>query len=389
MKPIHENIDQMLPYGELLRGFAAQTTISKGELKSLLKNRGIFLNNNDKESSVPCISTLLLSPTEFEKLKEHQNTREDNLKKSSSRIELQTDIVLLDSLPEIDELLASVTSEYINYKLTSPPRYVVNSAYPDKVEVHFEIERYDLNKSWFESKNIFTGSLQIEKLSDSEISVTKSYTSFESEEVANKFQNFFVQHLKTVGAVKQETEIKRILFKDFTNKDRIHFFWSLTSRMEGIYFEFVDIEDMEFRPDETNALPEKIDWMAKKKELILKGTDIHNTFFIREESYYPYLQFWALVARFKFNYNGSLGSCVVNFLFRDFDFKEGESEFEINISSFVPENSSLGLRERYELKQILLNLLERKKNEIYRSFIPRSTVTAVVTSSDGTVVTEA
>lgn len=368
MKKVHENIDQMLPYGELLRGFATQSSISKGELKKVLRGRGIFFKNNEKEEMVPCLSTIMLSPSEFETLKECQNNREDNPKKSSSRLLIETNFSFVDFVPNIEELQTVVSTQFTNYQLTKVPEIIIDGNSSNKMTIGFEIERFDWNKSWYETKNIFTGSLTVEKVSDNELSITKSYTSDESEEVANKFQNFFVQHLKTSGIVNPESELKRILFKDFTNQQRIAFFWRLTSQMEGIYFEFVDIEDMEFRPDESQTLPEKIDWMAKKRELILKGTEIHNTFFIKEVAYYPYLQFWGIDAKFKFNVGNEKGVCIVNFLFKDFLQKEADAEFEINISSLSSENNLLNQKQKNDLKKKLLDLFEKRKNDIYQSF---------------------
>lgn len=66
MKTQHKDIDKFLPYGELIRGFANQSYLSKSDLKKSLRKRGIFFTNSEKETLVPCISTLLLSPAEFD-----------------------------------------------------------------------------------------------------------------------------------------------------------------------------------------------------------------------------------------------------------------------------------------------------------------------------------
>ena len=362
-----ENIDQMLPYGELLRGFVTQASVSKGEIKKVLRGRGVFFRNNEKEDMVPCLSALLLSPSEFEALKECQNTREDNLKKSSGRIAWNSEAQIIEVLPTPIEFQNVIGFDSVNYKLTKTPQVVFEPKNNNKATVSFELERYDMNKSWYESTNIFQGFLTIEKFTDQEIVITKSYTSSESEEVANKFQSFLVQHLKHIKVVDKDSELKKILFKDFTNEQRIIFFQRLTSQMDGTHFEFKDIEDIEFRPDETLALPEPIEWMAKKKELILKGSDIHNTFFIKELVYHPHLQFWGLEAKFKYSYSGTNGSCVVNFLFKDFIIEEDDSEFEINISGISPEATNLSQKQKTDLKQKLLELLEGRKNEIYQA----------------------
>lgn len=358
----------MLPYGELLRGFASQGSISKGEMKKVLRGRGVFFKNNEKEDMVPCLTTLLLSPSEFDILKDCQNTREDNPKKSSSRIELDNTTISMEHLPKVEELQGLIASEYNNYELTKPPEIIIDKSNLEKFELTFEIERYDLNKSWYESKNVFTGGLLFEKVSDGELLITKSYTSPETEDVANRYQNLFIQHFKSTGIVKVDSILKKILFGDFANASRIQFFFKLTTQMDGLYFNFIDVEDMEFRPDENETLPEGIEWMEKKKALIMKGEGIHNTSFLRELTYHPFLQVWGLEAKYKYEYSGVKGTCIVNYVFRDFNEKQGRSEFEINISSINYDESSLSFKQKMDIKQGLLGILDKRKNDLYKSF---------------------
>ena len=49
----HKDIDKFIPYGEMLRGYANQNIISNAEIHRILKERGIFTLNQEKEYTVP------------------------------------------------------------------------------------------------------------------------------------------------------------------------------------------------------------------------------------------------------------------------------------------------------------------------------------------------
>lgn len=370
MKTQHKDIDKFLPYGELIRGFANQSYLSKSDLKKSLRKRGIFFTNSEKETLVPCISTLLLSPAEFDDLRTCQNTREDNIKKNTSRLEWNSDKSIIDTLTDFS-FQNIIPDDGINFWFNSEPSISVLDKNQNTIAIDYEIERHDLNKSWYESKNIFKGRIVVEKVDDNEIKFIKSYTSFESNFVAENIQRSLVQHFKAINIVQEDKELKKILFGDFSNEDRIVFFYRLSSYMQNsIYFTFKDIINMEFKPDDNVPLPKQIDWMENKSALKLKGNQIHDTFFIREKEYHPNLQFWEMESSFDFTYQQHKGSCNVVFSFRDFPTKGNNAEFEINISNFSLENGSdYSTKDKSHIKNALLDLFEAKKDDTYRNFL--------------------
>src|SRR5690606_19171848 len=370
MKIQHKDIDKFLPYGELIRGFANQSYLSKSDLKKSLRKRGIFFTNSEKETLVPCISTLLLSPAEFDDLRECQNTREDNVKKNTSRLEWNSDKSIIDTLTDLS-FQNIIPDDGINFWFNSEPNISVLDKNQNTIAIDYEIERHDLNKSWYESKNIFKGRIVVEKVDDNEIKFIKSYTSSESNFVAENIQRSLVQHFKAINIVQEDKELKKILFGDFSNEDRIVFFYRLSSYMQNsIYFTFKDIINMEFKPDDNVPLPKQIDWMENKSALKLKGNQIHDTFFIREKEYHPNLQFWEMESSFDFTYQQHKGSCNVVFSFRDFPTKGNNAEFEINISNFSLENGSdYSTKDKSQIKNTLLDLFESIKDDTYRNFL--------------------
>ncbi|WP_309607472.1 hypothetical protein [Flavobacterium sp.] len=146
MKQVHQHIDKILPYGELMRGFANQNYISKSDLKKFLRNRGIFFNYSEKENLVPCISTLILSPSEFDVLRDFQNSKEDNTKKNTSRIEWNSDKSLVEAFENFD-FKDLIPDEGVNFWFSKEPTITIQEENKNKVVIDFEIERNDLRES--------------------------------------------------------------------------------------------------------------------------------------------------------------------------------------------------------------------------------------------------
>jgi hypothetical protein len=369
MKQEHKHIDKILPFGELMRGFSNQSHITKYDLKSFLNKKGVFFSKTSKENLVPCISTLLLSPTEFDSLRELQNTREDNVKKNTSRLEWNSEKPIYNALSDF-EFKELIPNEGVNYQLRAEPIISLIDNDLDRVLIEYEIERNDLNKSWYESTNVFKGKIELQKASDDEIRIIKSYTSSESNDIGNNLQKSLVTHFKKKHFVEKEKELIKILFGDFSNEDRIVFFYRLSTNTKSSYFEFKDIINMEFKPDDNFPLPTEIDWMNNKSQLKLRGNQIHDTFFIRDQKFHKNLQFWEMESSFKFTRGNHEGNCNVVFLFRDFIEKGNQAEFEITISNFSLINSSdYSNKHKNQVKNEILDLFETIKDETYRNFI--------------------
>lgn len=90
MEKIQENINRFLPFGESLRAILQHDSIKDRERRQLLRMKGIFVNSSDEESTFPNLLTSLLSPTEFEFLKDRLQAKEDRDKTITRTLEWET-----------------------------------------------------------------------------------------------------------------------------------------------------------------------------------------------------------------------------------------------------------------------------------------------------------
>ena len=97
---VEENqIKDILPTGDQLRAMISQSFLTGKNLRDLLQSKGVFIDENDKNKSVPLLMTSILSPNEFKTLVENQTTKEEKFKVNTLTIPCKTDKKLLEVIP--------------------------------------------------------------------------------------------------------------------------------------------------------------------------------------------------------------------------------------------------------------------------------------------------
>jgi hypothetical protein len=365
-----EDIDQILPHGELLRGFMEQSFVGKGDLKDVLRNRGIFTRNTEKHDTIPILSSTILSPSEFDYLRECQNSKEDNPKIITQTIEWQSEETLFDSVPDRLDINSILDLEFSNFKVVGSPNFVPIDGNPDCIRIDFSVEREDMSKNWATSRSVFPGSLELKRIEEEdEIKIIVTHTANETKYVASKVSTSLVKYFKDKGCIEPSKNIEKILFSRFTNSNRIIYLFSLTENCNSTMLNFVDIVDVEFSPDTNHPLPQGIDWMEQKiEDLKLNGNALHQTFFLSDKSYYDFLNLYKVDSKFKFDVRGLTGECVISVGFPDYGrTKNLEAEMEVNIRAMSFDITLRGVN-KAEIKQTLLREIENQKIENFKYY---------------------
>ncbi|MBD1916871.1 MULTISPECIES: hypothetical protein [Cyanophyceae] len=365
-----ESIDKMLPHGEMLRTFMEQSFVGKGDLKNLLRNRGVFTFEAEKKDTIPILSLTLLSPGEFDYLRECQNTKEDNPKVITRTVRWESEDNIFSSCPGNFNVSAHLNLEFSNYQVVGDPILCPVDSDPEHVKMDFDIERKDLSKSWATDKSTFPGSVEFKKLDNDEIKLTITYTSSETKQVASKLAENLVKEFKSKGHINSSTDVEKILFSSFTNPNRISYLLSLMRNCDSSMLEFIDVVDVGFSPEPGTNFPEKIDWMESKiEDLKLNGKELHDTFFLKDPKYHDCIHLYGIYAKFKFFVRGTSGKCVMSASFPDYErTKNLRSEMEIDIRSLSFDDPPRGGGSRVDIKQLLLRAMEEQKIKQFRVF---------------------
>lgn len=360
------DIDRFLPYGEMLRGFVEQPFISKADLSNVLRQRGVFVNPNDKRETIPWIMSTLLSPDEFDQLRESQKAKEDNPKINTQTIPWASQDSLIDGVPDNFDINSVLDLEFSNFSVVGSPDFVPVNGDSDHLVLEFEVERNDYSKTWASTQNVFKGSLELQKIrSGKDVKLVVTHTASETKYVATKTSQGLVSHFKEKGLVSKAAEVDRILFSRFDNVERVNYFLALTRDVSSSILSFGDVVDLEFSPDSSSGLPEGMEWMEEKiEDLRVNGKGLHETLFITDSSYHPFVHLYHMDTRYSFDYKGATGSCVISAGFPEYGkVREQAAEFEANIKS-ISFDASPKTISRNEISKELLHEFNRLKLEM-------------------------
>lgn len=367
MNTEHKDIQKILPYGEQLRGFANQKYITAAELNKILRERGIFSLTSEKDFTVPLLQTLLLSPREFDKIREAFSTREDNRKANSSDINWASNVQIL-----VPEIMTVNVDDFIKHKLPTcslekPIRFVPVANNPNHLKAEILLKRNDINKSWYEQSNLFESSIEFINDDNGKGRIIISHTAPETKELAEFVVKKQVQEYKSRQVISPKEELRKIIFKDFSNEERFVFFFRLTNHLQCEYFACQDIKDISIKPEET-VLPDEIKWMEELNKILLSGKSLDKKEFIKDSKFHKHLILWSIDASFSYTYNGESGLFTVSFGFPDYTSKRENAEFELNISTLSP-SKTIDIRAKKILKSLLLSEMDKQKSIVYNNFL--------------------
>ena len=369
MKQEHKDIKSFIPFGESIRGFANQQFISAAEISRILRERGVFTLNKEKDYTTPILQTLILSPKEFDGLVDAYRYREDSFKTISREIvwENNVNLSLINKLPvDVENFIKRVLP---TCKLQNPIRFVNVDNNPNHIKTDFTIKRNDINKAWYEQANIFTATVEFINENGRGRVIIK-HTAPETKELAEQIVKVKIDQFKDNNIMPQKSKPKQILFSEFDNKERFSFFYRLTTKMqENDIITCKDIKDISIKPDNTCVtLPEGIVWMQKMKRIVISGDSLGQTYFMRETKYHGSLVLWNIDALFNYNFKGEKGTFTASLGFSDYIKKGYGAEFEIVVSTLSNEKH-IDSKGRKKLMASLQSELDKQKSIVYNNFI--------------------
>jgi len=328
--------NQILPYGNELRDLLSRSNITAFEMNKLLRSKGVYLSNPSKENILPILSSILLSPSEFDFLKDKQKTREDSGKRRSDlpikcmdSIKNENLITILPPSLNLDEIAQNSLSSYKFHNVNLNFEMINDN--PNKIKASFTITKFENNKIWFENKNEFDGYVIFELNQDKlEFKSSSIHTSLDTESIIDSIKKEVLKTLKSKQFIANDTKEEKILFDNFLkNHMSIPFFLKFTTTgLKELVFENIISMELELNREETLPKNSDIKWMENKiQKFKLDGKEIQEVDLINSNKNYKYLHCWGIVAEYSFESKEGVGRCKVNFSFQ----KKGKCEFELHI----------------------------------------------------------
>jgi hypothetical protein len=369
MEKIADNINKFLPFGESLRNILQHPSIKKPDLKKLLRQKGIFVENTEDETTFPLLTTSLLSPFEFEFLKEKLQTREDREKTITRSLDWESDQTLITAIPDNFNVQEVIKTVYPRYKIVGTPNFKMVENNPNRISLDFKCETENYSKEWFRAKNEFKGQVTLEKINTgNKVQLQIIHTSPETTEISNKVVKHLERHFKTNNYMDPVKEIHKIQYNSFSNDERIRFFLSFTDGND--VFEFERGSYLDIGPDPNENLPDGIDWLqlAKVNELSINGEGLHNIHFIKNQDLHKYMELCEMELIYNFSIPSAEGNCRIRFGFPNYFYRRITSiEFEVDIIkiNLKDDYSSLPVN---SVRSALLKEFEKFKSQKYDWF---------------------
>ncbi len=331
----------LLPSGEDLRVFLTQDFITPALLRQLLRQRGIFIQSQDKKDLLPFLLLSRLTPDEFEMLIEAARTREESPKLRSNSHTLTVEgKTLNDILPSEIDLKAIAGDEFENSKIEGTPSLVSDPQDGQESYVmRYKVTRISLHTDWIKGRRQFEGEIRYTLSPDKKtIKVLATHTAPETEKINRLFTHKMEREWKEKEYINKDEDL-RILFKSFDNKQRITFFMKFTGINDPLDYSFAKLSRLAIRPDANSEglTEEKLLWMKNKvKKMELSGESLHDIFIFTDVSCQPHVVMWHVELKFQFETPDHSGYFVANLEFADFASTDSPfSEFQISIPTLI------------------------------------------------------
>ncbi|MDM2875356.1 hypothetical protein OGW03_08615 [Citrobacter sp. Cf079] len=353
-----DKMDSMiLPSGDNLKTLLSQSKISKSEVKSILRGRGVFCSSDEKSNTVPLLIKTLVSPSEYNFLQERIKTKEHSTKINMRTLKWDSEESLIDAVGEEFNLSDLIDDPFCNYEITDISDFYVKE-HDDSIALDFTIRRIDLMSAWHEAEQYFSGRIELEKNGekddDVEVNISLNHTSQETKLIADKILRRLNDHLKSEGHIKQDSEILKIQFNHFNNAKRIQFLENISKSHVQNEFFFQKIIDVDFYPDDTTDFPADLKWLEKNiEEFKLKGT-LGESIFFRNKSLHANLKISKLVASYTMQDIGYDAECKISYEFPEYSTKKIETaELVIDFKAFNGKGATAS-----QINQIKSNIMK-------------------------------
>lgn len=361
-------INKYIPFGVTLQDVLKHPALTGTKLKSLLRSRGIFVENSDDATTFPLLVSTILSPVEFEFIKENLKSKEDTQKIISKPLQWHDKEDLIKVIPDKIDLKTLLSLNNSRHKIISQTNFAPVDDNPNKVKMEFKCQTNNYNSSWYRSKNEFAGEVIVEKVEkDDKVYLKMIYTSDETQHVADLAVKHLVEDFKKKNYTKPDSVIERILYSSFTNEERVNFFLSLTA--DSDIFKFKRASDLEIGPDKSMELTAEIKQImsGNVNDLKINGESLHENYLLNEKKNHQYIEIASMEAIYDFSYHAAEGNCVVKCGFPGY-FKKRMSNIEFSIDvSTVNIDSEFSTLNKDKVRLFLLQEFDKIKMTNYNT----------------------
>jgi hypothetical protein len=249
------------------------------------------------------------------------------------------------------------------YSFITPLLFEMNSV--DDMILKYTINRFDGTKNWASLNAEYNGSVAFShEPSDNKIYIKSEFTSNETRDINDVIIKKVKDELVNQKYVSTKEEIERITSNSFTNEERCEFMLQLLNGTDDNQLTFETVDDVEIGPDPNISTSKEYMILAENvKKLIIHGDQLQEISYLKDKNYHKGLILREIRAKFKYGFNGLLGTCYIEYGFPHF-FRSNvnTNEFQTSIINIYPHEKSKEASKAF-VEQRILELFEQIKKD--------------------------
>src|SRR5690606_6472821 len=190
-------VNKHIPFGATLQDVLNHPSLSETKLKYLLRLRGIYIEESKNNDTYPILLSTLLSPNEFEFVKENIRGKELNQKILSRPLDWNSSEDLIKVVPDKIDLKEIVKIADSRQTVISQTNFAMVDGNPNKVKMQFRCQTNNYNSGWYRTKNEYDGEIVIEKVQENDkVYLRMIYTSPETQAIADLGVKYLVSEFR-------------------------------------------------------------------------------------------------------------------------------------------------------------------------------------------------
>ncbi|WP_456265570.1 MULTISPECIES: hypothetical protein [unclassified Bacillus (in: firmicutes)] len=362
------DLDFILPHGDILKPFLSSSEITDSDLKKMLAKKGIYVPDSNPHKTIPLLCCNVLSPSEFQFLKENQKRKEDSIKRRSRSIDLKNDI----NFPQEVSSLDFDFDRLLNYdnnicRIKDSPQF--NFENTNTASLSYTIEREDVTKNFMEHKTTHDAKITLVKNEDNQVDIIAEHTSTETKRINELIIKEAIKQFKDKGCVQKDTALKKLTSNILPTEDRNKFLFRLLNSDLVDNFNFNQVSNIRLGPNsDYNNPPQQIKWMEEKvKKVVLNGEAIDRSEIFTDPECLKAIIIEEIEASFNARFRSHEISCKVTFGFTNLlkNIESNNAEFEFKIT---PKIGFMSLNKN-AVSQFLYESFDYIKNKVLSEFI--------------------
>ncbi len=361
-----------LPHGEQLRILLNSDHITYGEVSKLARKKGFFNVNTEKSKNIPILAASIIKPVELVEILSNSTSRELTVKESLDEVELvAVDVNWIDSLKRFGDILSRNFQELDRPGLSFNQVPYIEFNGRNEASIKYSMNRLDYSQDLLGRDQDFIAEIKVKHQDGKlKLELIEQHTSKDTYRTNQQIVSSLTRHFQHEN-IASIADAKRMLFGDFSNKNRTTFLLRLAGGFQSnsALGKILDGTIKRNTKEIILAKDLEVKWLdGNVKNIAFDGEKINNVISSISEKYYNYFFLTKIKVKHEFTIGASSGCCIISY-----GFSRTRDAENLNGCQFLYHVDSLSIddvknnKSRAAIKEKILELVRSKVKMEYEN----------------------